>query len=242
MQATSYDELIWTCQDSLGMPFMVDLNEYLKIRKAKVVLMEAPPVVVRDPSRDPDLSVVTDHSCVYFAIEFPCGKVPLAKYFDNREESPFNNEWRLVGLLVSKLEAEHPSFEIVPILRGWSENRPVLWPDVPLEIVRKDGGLDVTLSKYCPIKDLYAAMKEKLDGPGQKILDTMVLSQADLYYWVRELCEYLEGRKLEVVEPKPPKINKRSKTRIKVVKRGLMGYMRVWEQPQKQPTTTTPIS
>lgn len=241
MRHTSYDELVWTCQDSQHLPFMMDLNEYLKSRKARPILIEAPVLVERDPSKDPDISVATDHSCVFFAIDFPWRTVPLAKYFDNKADSPFNSEWQLTGILVSKLLGPN-RFELVPILKGWSENRPVIWPDVPLEVVRKDGDLEVKLSSLCPIRELYINMRSRLDEPGQKILDTMVASSKELYYVVREFCEFLEGKKLLMVEPKPPKLNKRSKTRIKVVKRGHMGYMKVWEQQLKHPTTTTPTS
>ena len=246
MRHTSYDELIWTCQDNPNLSFMDDMNNYLKQLKAQPVLIEAPVLVERDPSKDPDLSVATDKNSVYFAIDFPCRAVPTAKYFDGRMDGPFAGDWNLVGILATK-KLDPQRIELVPVLRGWADNHPMLWIDVPLVYRRQEGwpcygDIAVSLSDTCPMSALYISMRGKLDESGQKILDTMVSSQLDLYYVVREFCEFLEGKKLEVIKPKPPKLARRSKTRIKVVKRGLMGYLKVWQQQPKQPTTTTPTS
>lgn len=238
MRHTSYDELIWTCQDSLHIPFMSDLNEYLKLRKARPVLIKGPGSVPFDPDKDPDISVLTDHSCVFFAIDFPWQVVPMAKYFDNREDSPFNSDWQMAGILVTKFLDR---FEIVQILKGWSDDHKVIWPDVPLEYLRKDGKIEVSLSSVCPTRELYVGMRDKLDEQGKMKLDAEISCRTNIYHLVRQFCESFEGKKLLVVEPKPPKLIKRSKTRIKVNKRGHMGYITLWEQQPKPAITTTPI-
>ena len=239
MRYTSYDELIWTCQDNQAMPFLMDLNGFLKAKKAKAVLLEEPVLVERDPSRDPDLSVVSDNGAAYFALDYPCSYAPLAGVFTGGEDNAFlKSLWKLSGILATR---SYLGLELMPVASGWSDGHMVTWPDVPRLYMRGDGGcLQVSLSYANPMSMLYREMLAK--HPEKEKLDALLASGQDLYHMVEEICRWLEGRRLEVVPPKPPKMSQRTATRIKVVRRGHMGYIRVWEPMPKRPTTTTPTS
>ena len=241
MRHTSYDELIWTCQDNQAMPFLMDLGECLKRRKARAVLLDAPVLVERDPSKDPDLSVASDHGALFLAFDYPVVYAPLATMFSGGEDNAFaKTVWLLAGILVSNLDT---GTELMPVMAGVSDGRKVVWPDVPRLFMRGDGGcLSVSLSCTNPMSGLYRSMRETKSDDEKATLDKLVGESRDIYHMVEETCRWLEGKKLEAVPPKPPKLKQRTATRIKVVHRGYMGYLKVWEQRPKQPTTTTPTS